>query len=200
MQQLTSSCLFEVLDEEAGDDDEGGGQRKYKLPMSNIIPFPKRNDPSTAQDSPPGRQVLAVYPGATALYKATVVNNNHKRKTNEEASLDGADMEVVSSLLQACNALALRWIELLDCYKMLVNIANHVENPSLTELQQLKILSLGACSGLGVLRKKVEVGHLNDYFGRIIFPVDTILEWFNHCKEASNNTESCEIDIDGSDL
>ncbi|KAG6627846.1 hypothetical protein CIPAW_15G157800 [Carya illinoinensis] len=142
MQQLTSSCLFEVLDEEAGDDDEGGGQRKYKLPMSNIIPFPKRNDPSTAQDSPPGRQVLAVYPGATALYKATVVNNNHK----------------------------------------------------------LKILSLGACSGLGVLRKKVEVGHLNDYFGRIIFPVDTILEWFNHCKEASNNTESCEIDIDGSDL
>ncbi|XP_042960910.1 uncharacterized protein LOC122295757 isoform X2 [Carya illinoinensis] len=120
--------------------------------------------------------------------------------TTREASLDGADMEVVSSLLQACNALALRWIELLDCYKMLVNIANHVENPSLTELQQLKILSLGACSGLGVLRKKVEVGHLNDYFGRIIFPVDTILEWFNHCKEASNNTESCEIDIDGSDL
>ncbi|KAG6676242.1 hypothetical protein I3842_15G142400 [Carya illinoinensis] len=95
---------------------------------------------------------------------------------------------------------ALRWIELLNCYKMLVNIANHVENPSLTELQQLKILSLGACSGLGVLRKKVEVGHLNDYFGRIIFPVDAILEWFNHCKEASNNSESREIDIDGSDL
>ncbi|KAG2668015.1 hypothetical protein I3760_15G140900 [Carya illinoinensis] len=112
--------------------------------MSNIIPFPKRNDP-TAQDFPPGRQVLAVYPGTTALYKATVVNNNHK-------------------------------------------------------LQQLKILSLGACSGLGVLRKKVEVGHLNDYFGRIIFPVDAILEWFNHCKEASNNSESREIDIDGSDL
>ncbi|XP_042960922.1 SAGA-associated factor 29 homolog B-like isoform X6 [Carya illinoinensis] len=72
--------------------------------MSNIIPFPKRNDPSTAQDFPPGRQVLAVYPGTTALYKATVVNNNRKRKTDEEASLDGADMEVVSSLPQACNA------------------------------------------------------------------------------------------------
>ncbi|XP_035545257.1 SAGA-associated factor 29 homolog B-like [Juglans regia] len=64
---------FEVLDEELGDDDEGGGQRKYKLPMSNIIPFPKRNDPSTAQDFPPGRQVLVGYPGTTAIYKATVV-------------------------------------------------------------------------------------------------------------------------------
>lgn len=51
--------------------------RTYKLPMSNIIPFPKRNDPP-AQDFPPGRQVLAVYPRTTALYKATVVNSNRK--------------------------------------------------------------------------------------------------------------------------
>ncbi|CAL5325665.1 unnamed protein product [Camellia sinensis] len=58
---------FEVLDE------EGGGQRKYKLPWSHIIPFPKRNDPSGAQDFPTGKQVLAVYPSTTALYKATVV-------------------------------------------------------------------------------------------------------------------------------
>ncbi|GFY87248.1 SGF29 tudor-like domain-containing protein [Actinidia rufa] len=64
---------FEVLDEEPGDDEEGGGQRKYKLPMSHIIPFPKRSDPTGAQDFPPGKQVLAVYPGTTALYKATVV-------------------------------------------------------------------------------------------------------------------------------
>lgn len=74
---------FEVLDEEPGDDDEGGGQRKYKLPMSSIIPFPKRNDPTTAPDFPTGRQVLAVYPGTTALYKATVVNGHRKRKTDE---------------------------------------------------------------------------------------------------------------------
>ena len=47
--------------------------------MSHIIPFPKRNDPSTAQDFPPGKHVLAVYPGTTALYKATVVNT---RKVN----------------------------------------------------------------------------------------------------------------------
>ncbi|XP_021775466.1 uncharacterized protein LOC110739307 isoform X2 [Chenopodium quinoa] len=74
---------FEVLDEEPGDDEEGGGQRKYKLPASHIIPFPKRNDPSTALDFPPGRAVLAVYPGTTALYKATVVNPNRKRKTDD---------------------------------------------------------------------------------------------------------------------
>ncbi|XP_047157604.1 SAGA-associated factor 29 homolog B-like isoform X2 [Vigna umbellata] len=64
---------FEVLDEEPGDDEESSGQRQYKLPMGNIIAFPKSNDPSSAQDFPPGKHVLAVYPGTTALYKATVV-------------------------------------------------------------------------------------------------------------------------------
>ncbi|KAF7801593.1 SAGA-associated factor 29-like protein A-like isoform X3 [Senna tora] len=74
---------FEVLDEEPGDDEEGGGQRKYRLPVANIIPLPKRNDPSGTLDFPPGRQVLAVYPGTTALYKATVVNGHRKRKTDD---------------------------------------------------------------------------------------------------------------------
>ncbi|TKY63182.1 SAGA-associated factor 29 like [Spatholobus suberectus] len=32
---------FEVLDEEPGDDEESSGQRQYKLPMGNIIPFPR---------------------------------------------------------------------------------------------------------------------------------------------------------------
>ncbi|XP_074370986.1 SAGA-associated factor 29 homolog A-like [Apium graveolens] len=70
---------FEVLDEEPGDDEDSTGQRKYKLPMSHIIPFPKRNDPSSAQDFPLGRHVLAVYPGTTALYKATVVHTRKRR-------------------------------------------------------------------------------------------------------------------------
>ncbi|XP_024030313.1 uncharacterized protein LOC21385419 isoform X2 [Morus notabilis] len=78
---------FEVLDEEPGDDEESTDQssllRKYMVPMSSIIPFPKRNDPSSAPDFPPGRHVLAVYPGTTALYKATVVNGHRKRKTDE---------------------------------------------------------------------------------------------------------------------
>lgn len=74
---------FEVLDEEPGDDEEGIGQRRYKLPMSNIIPFPKRNDASNATDFPHGTHVLAVYPGTTALYKATVVNGHRKRKTDD---------------------------------------------------------------------------------------------------------------------
>ncbi|CAM8902061.1 hypothetical protein QQ045_009997 [Rhodiola kirilowii] len=74
---------FEVLDEDPGDEEEGTGQRRYKLPMSHIIPFPKRNDPASAPEYPPGRHVLAVYPGTTALYKATVVNGHRKRKTDD---------------------------------------------------------------------------------------------------------------------
>ncbi|GAA0160638.1 hypothetical protein LIER_17148 [Lithospermum erythrorhizon] len=65
--------VFEVLDEEPGDDEEGAGQRKYRLPASHIIPFPKRNDLSSIQDFPPGKHVLALYPKTSALYKATVV-------------------------------------------------------------------------------------------------------------------------------
>ncbi|XP_018483860.1 SAGA-associated factor 29 homolog A isoform X1 [Raphanus sativus] len=73
----------EVLDEEPGDDEEGGGQRTYKLSMSCILPFPKRNDPSTTQEFQPGKHVLAVYPGTTALYKATVISTPRKRKSDE---------------------------------------------------------------------------------------------------------------------
>ncbi|KAI4366890.1 hypothetical protein MLD38_022696 [Melastoma candidum] len=73
---------FEVLDEEPGDDEEGTGQKKYKVPVSHIIPFPKQSDPSSAQDFPPKTHVLAVYPGTTALYRATVVSSHRKRKTD----------------------------------------------------------------------------------------------------------------------
>ncbi|KAF6137132.1 hypothetical protein GIB67_030896 [Kingdonia uniflora] len=69
---------FELLDEDPGEDEDGGGQRTYKLPMSRIIRFPKRNDPSNAPDYPTGKHVLAVYPSTTALYKATVVNPHRK--------------------------------------------------------------------------------------------------------------------------
>lgn len=47
--------------------------RKYRLPISEIIPFPKQNDISGVQDFHPGEKVLALYPDTTALYKATVV-------------------------------------------------------------------------------------------------------------------------------
>lgn len=62
--------------------------------MSAIIPFPKRNDPSGAQDFPTGRHVLAVYPGTTALYKATVVNG-HRKVTSPSTCL-----LLVSTLIQ----------------------------------------------------------------------------------------------------
>jgi SAGA-associated factor 29 len=74
---------FELLDEEPGDEEDGGGQRSYKLPMSHIRPFPKRNDPSGATEYSLGTHVLAVYPGTTALYKATVVSTPRKRKTED---------------------------------------------------------------------------------------------------------------------
>lgn len=90
---------FEVLDEEPGDDEEGAGQRKYNLPMSHIIPFPKKSDPSSALDFPPGKHVLAVYPGTTALYKATVVSGHRKRKS-EDYLLEFDDDEEDGSLPQ----------------------------------------------------------------------------------------------------
>jgi len=55
--------------------------RKYKLPMSCIIPFPKKGDASSAPDFGQGRQVLAVYPGTTALYRATVAS--HRKVTSK---------------------------------------------------------------------------------------------------------------------
>ncbi|KAM6573322.1 hypothetical protein CsatA_017402 [Cannabis sativa] len=76
---------FEVLDEEPGDDEESTGQRRYKVPLSAIIPFPKKNDPSSAPDFPHGRHVLAVYPGTTALYKATVVNGPRKNSPSNHS-------------------------------------------------------------------------------------------------------------------
>ena len=50
----------------------------YKLPPSCIIPFPKKTEASTAVDFAHGLQVLAVYPGTTALYKASVAGPPRK--------------------------------------------------------------------------------------------------------------------------
>ncbi|CAM8962500.1 unnamed protein product [Rhodiola kirilowii] len=75
--------VFEVVDEEPAEDEDGGVQGKYKLPRSHIIPFPKKTEPCSAPDYPPGSHVLAVYPGTSALYKATVVNAHRKRKTDD---------------------------------------------------------------------------------------------------------------------
>lgn len=47
--------------------------------MSHIIPFPKRSDSTSAQDFGLGKQVLALYPGTTALYRATVAQQRKVR-------------------------------------------------------------------------------------------------------------------------
>ncbi|KAL6854296.1 hypothetical protein ACP4OV_019199 [Aristida adscensionis] len=89
---------YEVLDEEPGDDEESTQkfERKYKLPMSCIIPFPKKGDPSTAPEFGQGRQVLAVYPGTTALYRATVASH----RKSDDYILEFDDDEEDGSLPQ----------------------------------------------------------------------------------------------------
>ncbi|RCV18573.1 hypothetical protein SETIT_3G311800v2 [Setaria italica] len=91
---------YEVLDEEPGDDEESTQkyERKYKLPMSCIIPFPKKGDPSSAPDFGHGRQVLAVYPGTTALYRATVAS--HRKRKSDDYILEFDDDEEDGSLPQ----------------------------------------------------------------------------------------------------
>ncbi|KAG2628823.1 SAGA-associated factor 29 homolog A-like isoform X8 [Panicum virgatum] len=91
---------YEVLDEEPGDDEESTQkfERKYKLPMSCIIPFPKKGDASSAPDFGQGRQVLAVYPGTTALYRATVAS--HRKRKSDDYILEFDDDEEDGSLPQ----------------------------------------------------------------------------------------------------
>ncbi|CAM6105308.1 unnamed protein product [Calypogeia fissa] len=91
---------FEVVDEEPDDDGETGG-RPYTLPISCIIPFPKRSDVNYSPDFPQGSHVLAVYPGTTALYKACVVGPQRKKmKFDDVFSLefDGDEEEGVEGL------------------------------------------------------------------------------------------------------
>lgn len=85
------TAKYEVIDEEPGDDEESY-QRKFKLPPSHIIPFPKRTDPSNTPNFATGVQVLAVYPGTTALYKA-IVSFSHRKKKFDDYLLEFDDDE-----------------------------------------------------------------------------------------------------------
>ncbi|KAH9573059.1 hypothetical protein CY35_02G186600 [Sphagnum magellanicum] len=90
---------YEVIDEEPDDDAESGQQRKYKLPASCIIPFPKKADASSAPEFLPGSQVLAVYPHTTALYKASVVGPHRKKRSDDYLlEFDGDEEEGTDGL------------------------------------------------------------------------------------------------------
>lgn len=92
---------FEVIDEEPGDDEENGQSKKYRLPPSLIIPFPRRSEAPSALDFPVGSPVLAVYPGTTALYKACVVGTPRKRKSDDYyLAFDDDEEEGVEGLPQ----------------------------------------------------------------------------------------------------
>eukprot|EP00271_Cylindrocystis_brebissonii_P002570 TRINITY_DN13293_c1_g1_i1.p1 TRINITY_DN13293_c1_g1~~TRINITY_DN13293_c1_g1_i1.p1 ORF type:complete len:305 (-),score=63.10 TRINITY_DN13293_c1_g1_i1:1528-2442(-) len=73
--------MVDVIDEEPGDEEEASGQRKYSLPPSSIIPLPKPMD-AALPDFAAGTLVLAVYPGTTALYRASVLAGR-KRKADD---------------------------------------------------------------------------------------------------------------------
>lgn len=91
---------FEVVDEEPDDDGETGG-RRYNLPISCIIPFPKRSDVNYSPDFPQGSHVLAIYPGTTALYKACVVGPQRKKMKFDDVmflEFDGDEEEGVEGL------------------------------------------------------------------------------------------------------
>ena len=63
--------------------------------MTRIIPFPKKGEPSSAPDFPPGKHVLAVYPATTALYKATVVN--HRKVILDIIHVSGVEYSVTAT-------------------------------------------------------------------------------------------------------
>lgn len=87
------AAKYEVIDEEPGDDEESYHyQRKFKLPPSHIIRLPKCIDPSNTPNFPTGSQVLAVYPGTTALYKA-IVSSSHRKKKFDDYLLEFDDDE-----------------------------------------------------------------------------------------------------------
>lgn len=91
---------FQVIDEEPDDDGETGG-RPYTLPISCIIPFPKRSDATYAPDFAQGSHVLAVYPGTTALYKARIVGSLRKKMKFDETmylEFDGDEEEGMEGL------------------------------------------------------------------------------------------------------
>ncbi|GER47450.1 SGF29 tudor-like domain, partial [Striga asiatica] len=118
---------FEVLDEEPGDDEEGGGQRKYKLPMSHIIPFPKRTDLSSVQDFPPGKHVLAVYPETTALYKATVVQARKLILGSIHVNVDCSCLRKICPVLH--NFILENFAQLLNNIVWVLETANVINRP-----------------------------------------------------------------------
>ncbi|RUO96512.1 SGF29 tudor-like domain-containing protein [Jimgerdemannia flammicorona] len=55
------------------DDDNSGVRQKYMVPIKSVIPIPNESEVRLLPEIPPNQDVLALYPGTTCFYKATVV-------------------------------------------------------------------------------------------------------------------------------
>lgn len=47
--------------------------RRYFIPPRNVIPVPDGHESQNLPEVPAGQDVLALYPGTTCFYKATVI-------------------------------------------------------------------------------------------------------------------------------
>ncbi|CAO3594091.1 unnamed protein product [Absidia cylindrospora] len=68
---------YQVEDVEQDDD---GHKQRYMLPPKNVIAVPEPADLKNIPESTPGQVVLALYPGTTCFYRATVI----KSTTNKD--------------------------------------------------------------------------------------------------------------------
>ncbi|KAG1441836.1 hypothetical protein G6F56_011313 [Rhizopus delemar] len=62
------------------DVDEDGGKQYYMLSPKYVIPVPTPKEAELAQEIPVHKDVLALYPGTTCFYKATVISSPNKNK------------------------------------------------------------------------------------------------------------------------
>ncbi|KAI9491600.1 SGF29 tudor-like domain-containing protein [Zychaea mexicana] len=62
------------------DQDEFGQRQRYLLPPRNVIPVPDGRDTRNLPELSAGQDVLALYPGTTCFYKATVILPPNKNK------------------------------------------------------------------------------------------------------------------------
>ncbi|KAI9307270.1 SGF29 tudor-like domain-containing protein, partial [Cunninghamella echinulata] len=58
--------------------DEYGQKQKYTLQPRNVIPIPTAGDPDFLPEIHVGQDVLALYPGTTCFYRATVAQTPNK--------------------------------------------------------------------------------------------------------------------------
>ncbi|KAG2226615.1 hypothetical protein INT45_005101 [Circinella minor] len=66
------------------DQDEFGQKQRYLLPPRNVIPVPDGRDIRHAPEIGAGNDVLALYPGTTCFYKATVILPPSKHAKNKD--------------------------------------------------------------------------------------------------------------------